>query len=217
MFVCCFAYHIMSVFNFFLNLLLYLFYSIFFIQKVFCVYSMTFTLVFLWDSWLCEWVDLWFLWTISFSFPFVDLSFPPLTCSFLLYFYIIIFILYYVIFPWKPVCLLWETKVGHLNGREGTLESRYTMWENNLFLITEQNRGIEPQKQLKTSEILVQLGEAQERMLTECKRERGCYAGKKTKKMLKINTVFHYDGDQARSKSLCLHSKKIGNLLRGKQ
>lgn len=66
--------------------------------------------------------------------------------------------------------------------REGTLWSRYTMWENNLFLITEQNRGVELQKQLKTSEILVQLGEAQERMLTECKRERGCYAGKKTKK-----------------------------------
>lgn len=135
MFVCCFAYHIRSVLNFFLNLLLYLFYSIFFIQNVFCVYSMIFTLVFLWDSWLCEWVDPWFLWIVSFSFPFVDLSFPPLTCSFLLYFYIIIFILYYVIFPWKPVCLLWETKVGHLNGRDGEEKLEEVQGRNTMIKI----------------------------------------------------------------------------------
>lgn len=61
------------------------------------------------------------------------------------------------------------------------------------------------------------MGEAEERTLTECKRQKDCYAWEENKKLLKINIAYHYDWKQAGLKSLCLHSKKIGNLLRVKQ
>ena len=52
------------------------------LHQVLCVYIMTSSLVFLWDSWMCEWVCLWFLCLVLGSFTSVG-SF----CAILMYWF----------------------------------------------------------------------------------------------------------------------------------
>lgn len=65
------------------------------LHHVFCIYTVSFNLVLLWDSWMWKWVDLWFLCFFFGLFNFsVGFSCPTLIWWFMFY----LIILYFVMF-----------------------------------------------------------------------------------------------------------------------